>query len=831
LLRSTRGKIAYLIEASMLNDIRIAIRNLIRVPGFAIAFVLTLGLGIGANTAIFSVINGVLLRPLPYPDADRIMRLQQPQVTAGIDDSGFSFPEIADYRSHAKTIDQLVEFGDWTFNVLGHGEPHRATGGLVTANFFPLLGAQPLLGRMLVPEDQLKSAPPVAVLTFDYWQRVFGSDPSAVGQTLDLTVKKAQIVGVLKPGSHYATGGKQDFYVNYAANDHYMGSSMQNEWPHRMTTVYARLAPGATVENAQAELRQIAVALHRDHPEAYPASRGFDIVVTPWKDELTAKAKPTLVILLITTVFVLVIACANVANLTLTRLVQREREMGIRAALGAPARLLRRQLLAENLVLSVVGGLLGLALAVSGLSLLIKYTARFTSRVGEIALDGRVLAFTLVVSTTMALLFAWAPRLTFLDDPVRAMSAGGGRTTGGRGRRRAQRALVVCQLAASFMLLIGAGLLTRSLMQLYAVNPGFDLGGVLSLETPDYGNQQQDRLRQFSNEMLERVKMESAVKNAAIASAAPLAGSFAQQREFRIDGADADAVSSSPRTVTRVVSSSYFETIGMPLRAGRSFQASDTITSPPVIILSASMAKYYFKNDDAIGRHISWKTTSGITGATSWTKPREIIGVVADSRADGIDRAPMHTMFLPDTQNSPPSTLLVRTAGTASGLVPHIVETIRQLDPNRPIDHVQTLEEIRNETIAPQRLNATLIGLFAALALAIATVGVAGVLAFSVSQRTNELGVRMALGAGRSEILRMILGEGAAMAVIGLAIGGLAAVPLSNLMNGLLFGIQPADPTTIALAAALLLVVAVSAAWVPARRATTVDPMTALRGE
>jgi predicted permease len=816
----------------MINDIRIAIRNLVRVPGFALAFVLTLGLGIGANTAIFSVINGVLLRPLPYPEADRIMHLRQPQVAAGVEDSSFSFPEVADYRSHAKTIDQFVEFGDWTFNVLGRGEPHRATGGLVTANFFPMLGAQPLLGRMLVPEDQLKSAPPVAVLTFQYWQRVFGSDPAAIGQTLDLTVKKAQIVGVLKPGAHYATQRKQDFYVNYAANDHYVGSSMQNEWPHRMTDVYARLAPGATVENAQAELRQIAAALHRDHPEAYPASRGFDVVVTPWKDELTAKAKPTLVILLITTVFVLVIACANVANLTLTRLVQREREMGIRAALGAPAALLRRQLLAENLVLSVLGGLLGLALAVSGLNLLIKYTARFTSRVGEIGLDGRVLAFTLVVATAMALLFAWAPRLTFLDDPVRAMSAGGGRTTSGRGRRRAQRALVVSQLAASFMLLVGAGLLTRSLMRLYAVNPGFELERVLSLQAPNFDQQlKQDRLRQFSNEMLERVKVEASVKNAAIASAAPLAGSFAQQREFRIDGADADAVISGPRTVTRTVSSSYFETIGMPLKAGRSFQASDTSTSPPVTILSESMAKYYFKNLDPIGRRISWKTTNGITGATSWTKPAEIVGVVADSHADGIEQAPMHTMFMPDTQNFPPSTLLVRTAGTTAGLVPHIVETIRQLDPNRPIDHVQTLEEIRNETIAPQRLNATLIGLFAALALAIATVGVAGVLAFSVSQRTNELGVRMALGAGRSAILRMILGEGAAMAIVGLAIGGIAAVPLSNLLNGLLFGIEPADPPTIALAAALLLVVAVGAAWVPARRATAVDPITALRGE
>jgi putative ABC transport system permease protein len=603
-----------------------------------------------------------------------------------------------------------------------------------------------------------------------------------------------------------------------------------------MTTVYARLAPGATSANAQAELRQIAVSVRQDHPEAYPKSRGFDIVVTPWKDELTAKARPTLIILLVTTIFVLIIACANVANLTLTRLVQREREMAVRAALGAPAATLRRQLLAENLVLSVLGGVLGLGLAVAGLNLLIAYTSRFTSRTGEITLDARVLAFTLLVSTAMAMLFAWTPRLTFMNDPVRAMSAGGGRNTSTRGRRRAQRALVVSQLAASFMLLIGAGLLTRSLLRLYAVDPGFNLENVLSLQAPANFEQANpavnaQRAAQFGLDVVERVKAEASVRNAAMASAAPLAGSFPQQREFRIDGADVDALSSGPRTVTRVVSGSYFQTIGTPLKGGRTFQPTDTRTSPPVVILSESMAKYYFKTGDAVGRRISWKLINGITGAVSWTPPAEIVGIAADSRADGVDQAPMHTLFQADTQSLTPSTLLVRTSGTPDGLTPRVIETIRQLDPNRPIDHVQTLEEIRDETIAPQRLNATLIGLFAALALAIATVGVAGVLAFSVSQRTNELGIRMALGAERSTILRMILGEGAAMALAGLVVGGVAAIPLSALLEGLLFGVAPADMTTIALSAVLLLSVALVASWFPARRATGVDPITALRSD
>src|SRR5262249_43475715 len=323
----------------------------------------------------------------------------------------------------------------------------------------------------------------------------------------------------------------------YAANDHYMSASMQDQRTHRMTDVYARLAPGATAAAAQAELRQIATRLHQAYPQAYPGTRGFDTVVTPWKDELTAKAKPTLIILLVTTVFVLIIACANVANLTLTRLVQREREMAIRAALGAPGAFLRRQLLAENLALAVLGGLLGLVIAVAGLNLLIAYAGRFTNRTGEIAVDGRVLGFTMLVATAVAMLFAWAPRLTFMADPVRAMTSGGGRTTGSIGRRRAQRALVVSQLAVSFTLLVGAGLLTRTLVSLYGVNPGFDLPNVLSLQAQDFSSAPRERRMQFTQDVLERVTDQASVQAVAMANAAPLAGSVAPPPAIRLGGA------------------------------------------------------------------------------------------------------------------------------------------------------------------------------------------------------------------------------------------------------------------------------------------------------
>ena len=803
----------------MLNDLRVAVRNLSKLPWFAVAFILTLGLGIGANTAIFSVINGVLLRPLPYPDADRIMHLRQVQATAGIEDSSFSFAEVADYRGQAKTIDQFVEFGDWTFNVLGRGEPHRATGGLVTSNFFQMLGAHPQYGRMLVQADDAKGAPPVVVLTDAYWRRIFGGDPNVIGQTLDLTVKKAQIVGVLAPGAHYATQRKQDFYVNYEANDHYMSASMQGQREHRMTDVYARLAPGQTPEAAQAELRQIAKGLHQAYPEAYPPSRGFDVIVTPWKDELTARARPMLLILLVTTTFVLIIACANVGNLTLTRLVSRETEMSIRAALGAPTSALRRQLLAENLVLSVLGGIVGLVCAVGGLSLLISYAGRFTNRTGEIGIDVWVLGFTMLVAITIALLFAWAPRLNFVNDPARAM-AGAGRSAGSPGRRRAQRLLVVSQLAASFMLLIGAGLLSRTLMQLYAVDPGFDLANVLSLQAPDFTAQSRDKRLQFSQEVLDRVKGQASVQNAAMTSAAPLAEAMQMPTEIKVDGAEDG---NAQVIVTRIVSNSYFETVGTQIKAGRTFQSTDIQKAPPVVIISEAMAKYYFKDQNPIGRTLAWRM------GPNWSPAAQIVGIAGDTHADGLTEKPKMTLYRADTQANAVSTLLVRTAGSAEQVTPRVVETIRSLDPNRPVDHVQTLEELRDETIAPQRLNATLIGLFALLALAIAMVGVGGVLAFSVSQRTNELGIRMALGAEPGTILRMILGEGAVMAAIGLVVGAVLSTPLSRMLEGLLFGVQPLDAPTITIAAAMLVAVALLAAWVPARRAMAVEPMVALR--
>ena len=806
------------------RDLTYALRGLRRVPGYAAAFVLTLGLGIGANTAIFSVLNGVLLRPLPYPDADRIMYVEQAAVRSGMPSIMFSFPEVADYREQATTFDEFVEFGHWTFNVLDRGDPHRAIGGLVTPNYFKVLGIQPQLGRTLIPEDESPDAPPVAVLTHEYWLRVFGGDIAVVGQTLNLTVKQATIVGVLPPGSHYASDQPQDFYVNYAANDHYMGAAMQDERTHRMTDVFARLSPGATVDMARAEMSAISGRLRNAYPEAYPESRGIDIVVTPWIEDLTQEARPTLLILLGTAIFVLLIACANVANLTLTRLIRRERELAVRAALGAGGARLRGQLLVENLVLSTVGAVLGVVLAIAGLDLLVAYTARFTSRTGEIAVDGTVLALTLVVAVGTAILFAWAPRMPFTQDLGASLSAsGGGRSTGGVSRRRTQRALVVCQLAFAFMLLVGAGLLIRTLVQLNQVDPGFDLANVLLLEAPDFTQQTPIQRQQFGNSVVERVEGYPGVVSAAMASAAPLRGSNPINREFRVEGRTLDGV--MPQSVSRTVSPGYFSTAGTALVRGREFGRDDQPDSVAVTILSEAMARFYFEDEDPIGRRIAgWQSE----GEANWMT---IVGVVEDTKADGLDQDAIHTYYRSSTQGFTPSTFLVRADGDARPLAPEVVETIRTLDPNRPVDHIQTLEELRSESIAPQRLNATLFGIFSLLALVIATVGIAGVLLFSVSQRTQEFGIRAALGATRAQVLRMVLQEGALLAIIGLGVGGIASLFLSGLLSGLLFEVEPIDPISFLGSAFVLILVSITASLIPAWRATQVDPMVALRSD
>jgi predicted permease len=807
-----------------LRSLQQVLRALWREPGYVLAFVVTLGLGIGANTAIFSLINGVLLRPLPYPAAERLVYLEQPATQRGRDNVSFSFAEVADYRERASSLEEVVEYGDWTFNVLERGEPHRAVAGLVTANFFEVLGMRAQVGRLLAPEDRLEGAPPVVVLSHEYWQRL-GGDQGIVGEILDLTIKRAEIVGVLAPGAHYATQRKLDFYANYASNDHYSGATMEDDRTHRMTDVFARLAPGRKLEEARAELGHIAAALHQEYPDAYPESWGFTVEVTPWKEELVRRARPTLLLLLGAAAFVLVIACANVANLTLARTLRRERELAVRTAMGAGALRLRARLFGESLVLAVLGAGLGVVLAGALHEALVAYTARFTPRTGEIGIDARVLLFTLGVAVATSVAFALVPGLVPTRRLASALSAAGGRATASGIRRLIQRSLVVGQIAVTFVLLVGAGLLVRTLYNLHAVDPGFELENVLSLEAPTFTQPTPEERQQFADRAIEEISAHAGVASAAMTQSTPLGGSSAFPLTIKLDGEPEDPDAPALPTVFETVSPSYFETLGVEIVRGRAFAPSDRADALKVAILNQSAARHYFRDGEALGRRIAYSF------GNQYSEEHTVVGIAADTRPTQIDQEGVHALYLPAAQSFAPSTVLVRTAGDPSPVTPLIVETLRNLDPQRPIEHVQTLAELRAESLAPQRLNATLFGAFAGLALLIATIGVAAVIAFSVSARRREMGIRATFGASPGQLLAAVMRDGLWMTGIGLLVGAAAAAASSRLLAGLLFEVEPLDATTFVLVGVALLLVASVASMVPARRASSAQPVEVLRSE
>lgn len=826
--------------SSFVAEVRYALRSLNKSRTYAAAFVITLGLGIGVNTAIFSVINGVLLQPLPYQDADRIMFVQQPTNTVGAFGAAFSFIEIDDYRAASRTIDEFVEFGDWDFSVIGRGDPHRVVGGLVTANYFDVLGLRPLYGRTLIPSDDDAGAPPVMVFTHDYWSRMFGADPEIVGKTVKLTTKTVEVVGVLEPGSHYTGSRKPDVFANYTTNDHYTGAAMRDARTHRMTNVFARLAPGATSEAAQAELTQINRRLQDEFSQAYPEQFGYEITARPWQEVLTESARPTFLIMMGTVLMVLLLACANVANLALTRLIRRERELAVRSALGADKKRIRRQLFTENLVLALAGAGFGLILAIAGLDLLVSYADRFTIRSEEIGMDGTVFAFTLLVGTGIAMLLAWAPSLPFTSEVGMSLNRASGRNTGGVSRRQLQRLLVVSQLALSFTLLIGAGLLVRSLLRLQGVDSGFEAGTVVTLESPNFTSLSAEEQQTLFEGAADRMRSYPGVRSAAYATWAPLQSPAPEALTIEVEGLD-ELQASTPTGLFNTVSPDYFRTVGATLLRGRSFNGEDVPETDSVVVVNESLSRAYFGSESPVGGRIRWQNARG-----TWQPWQRVVGVVASTRDVGIAQADVHVIYQATSQavrrregvagvtgggGFPAETMLVRTTGETGPVVRQITAIIHETDPERPVDNVITLDELQREDIAPWRLNATLFSAFAILALLVAGVGVLGVMAFSVTQRTKEFSIRLALGAEEGDVLRMVMGEGARLVLGALVLGGVASMMLSGLLSGLLFEIQPTDPVTFVAVAVVLSGVALLAAFVPARRATRVDPIDALKAE
>jgi predicted permease len=808
------------------RDIRIATRALRKRPGYAAAFVVTLGLGIGANTAIFSVIDGVLLTPLPHQGSDQLVYLRHAAPLVGVDNALFSVPEIIELRERSTLLGEVAELSTMTFTVLGLDEPRLVRSGIVTGNYFGVMGLRPELGRTFSAGDDGAAATPVMLLGYDFWGQVFGFDPTVVGRTFQVNGRSVEIVGVLTPAPPYPE--RTDIFVNMASSPHHLEASMTDDWTHRMTEVFARVAPDATLETVATEVSSVAAIVRGEHPEAYDVNAGYDISVTGLQDQLTSRARPTLWILLGTAAFVLVIACANVANLTLTRVVTRERELATRAALGATRRTLRRALLIENLLLAVVGAGVGVGVAWLGLDALVTFIARLTNRATEIALDGRVLGFATAIATLAALVFATLPRLPHAGGtpPVDPAS---GRTTDGKATRRVQRGLVVAQVAVSFVLLAGAGLLGRTLLAVQSVDPGFQTDSVLTMEIPTgIGTRSFPEMRTFYEEVLRQVRAVPGVQEAAVGTTVP----FAPERDVfpLMEASFEDQVippgQPVPRVDFRPVSQSYFRTLGIQLLSGRSFDSTDGPDNRLVVVVNRSLADRFFPNEDPIDRRLSWADP-----LMRGPDPLTIVGVVENSKNDGLDRDVPPAVFLPFAQFSMATNLFVRTSGDAQAVASPVRAIIRALDPTQPIENVMTLERIATESVAPRRLNAALIGGFALLALTIAAVGVFSVMAFSVTQRTREFGIRSALGARRADISGPVFREGLLLAGNGLVLGGAAAAGLSRSLQGFLFGVSAIDPVTFLLVGLVLAVVAGAAAWLPARRAAHVDPVIALRAE
>ena len=812
---------------TLIRDLRYGLRSLMRSPGYALMVVLTLGLGIGANTAIFSLVDGVLLRPLPYADGHELVLARQQAPRAGTANIPFSVKEIGDYRAQLATLEGFVEHHGMSFTLLDRGEPDRVLTGVVSANFFDVLGVQPLHGRTFRDGDDDLGAEAVLVLSYPYWQQRFGGDPDIVGQVFEMNDRPHTVVGVLPPVPQYPR--ENDVYMPTSACPFRARAEARMEEDRtafRGMTAFGRLAPGVGVDRFGAELATVAGRLQRDHPETYPDDSGYTAVTTPLADELTREARPTLLILLATTVLVLLIACANVANLTMARMSRRERELALRSALGAARAQLLRQLLTESSLLAVAAGAFGLLIAWASLDLLVAFAALFTTRTTEVAVDGRVLAFTLGLSLATGVAFGAAPALGARRDVALALKEAGAQATDTRARRRVRGALTVSQVAAAFVLLIATGLLLASFYRLQQVDTGFNPENVLTAEVfPNWSKYTtpESRRRLFT-EVLQRLGDRPGLAAAAVANGFPMASEVGQQRRFAIEGRTYEDPDLRPELETRVISPDYFAAVGVPLLAGRTFTPLDDAETTPVAVVSRSLAERHWRDGQS---PLEQRIT--LDDGETWVT---IVGVAGDVRDHGLDREAPDQLYRPFLQGAgSPTRVLVRARADPRALSGQVRDAVHAVDPEQPVENFLTLEETRAGTTATRRLSVVLLGLFAALALVITVTGIAAVIATSVSQRTREFGLRLALGAARGSILTMVLRQGLALVLAGLAIGAAGAFVLSRTLSSFLFETAPTDAGIFAGVSLVFVVTGLAACYLPARRAMGVDPLVALREE
>ena len=816
---------------SLAADIRYAFRALRRSRGFTAVVVITLGLGIGANTAIFSVVRGVLLKPLPHRDGERLLYLRHSTDGIGGSDVNFSVPEVRDLRTGATSLGGIAEYSQSNFTLQGAGDPVRVNVGLVTGNFFEVMGLAPVLGRLTLPSDDGSGVPAVMVLTHEYWLKHFGGDSTVVGRQVRIDGRLATVIGVVQPAPFFPD--HIDALTNMVVSPHHLSALMVQNRSHRMTEIIARLAPGATLEHARAEVNAVQAGMLRDHPESYDPGSHYRVAVMPFKEAIGEQASLTLWLLMAAAAFVMIISAANVVNLTLMRGVRRAHELVVRAALGAGQRRLRRLLMAENLVLAVAGAVVGVGIATGGVVLLRSFAARYSPRASEIQLDGVVLGFALALSVAIALLLSFVASLPREGNFAPAMSAGGHRMSGGLHKQRLQRAMVVAQIAVCVMLLAGAGLLTRTMVRLSEVRTGLATEQVLSMDVPlvlignDLAPGADVAAKVQYDQMQREIRGLPGVIAVGVGSTMPLRTTEIDF-DVKIDGRPPAVGEAMPRVEIRTAAPDYFRAAGIPLLRGRAVAATDRDSSAKVLVVNQTLANRFFPNEDPLGKRIAF--TGEILKVSPWTGEwRTIVGVVGDTRDGGLDAAPRPVAFMPFAQELEFMGGLVIRADNAAALAPQAMRVVHRIAPTAAIENVLTVAQIKDESLAPRRLNAALVSSFGLLALIIAAVGIAGVLAFSVSARTNEIGIRMSLGADAGRVQRMILKEGGSLLAIGLVLGVAGSFIVAGLMRGLLFGVAPRDPVTFAGVALMMAVIGIVACWIPAARAAQIDPAITMR--
>jgi putative ABC transport system permease protein len=829
---------------SVVADTKYAVRALRHAPAFTIVVVITLALGIGANTAIFSVVRAVLLKPLPNREGDRLLYLRQSADGPGQSNISFSVPEVGDLRTGATSLGGIAEYSPWSLTLQGDADAVRMDVGLVTGNYFEVMGLAPILGRLTRASDDGDGVAPVMVLTYAFWQRRFGGDSSIVGKQVRLDGQSVQVIGILQPAPFFPN--RIDALLNMVVSPHHVSAMMVQNRSHRMTEMVARLAPGATVEHARTEIAAVYARMQREHKDSYNAESHYRLAIMSFKDALGERARLTLWLLMAAAGFVMIISAANVVNLTLMRGVRREHELVVRTALGAGVARLRRLLLVENLMLTLMGAVVGVLIAIGGVRLLVSLAARYSPRANEIRLDAAVLGFTLALSVTIALLLSFVASLPREGSIATLISAGMHRMSGGLSKQRLQRGLVVAQIAVSVVLLAGAGLLTRTLMQLSEVETGLKAEEVLAVEIPllrlsggpgggaDPAKWLKALLESDASAKAQYERMRGEIRSlpgvneVGVGSTIPLASS-SMQFEVKAEDKPLAVGEAVPRADVRTASPEYFRAAGIPLLDGREFSITDQANSGKVVIINKTFADRFFPGENPIGKRIAWTGEllkfSPISG--DW---RTVVGVAGNTHDGGPDAELQAAVFMPFTQMlAIGGVVVIRADSNAAGLAAAATRVVRRIAPMAPIEKVITIAQFRDQSIAPRRLNAALIASLGILAVIIAAVGIAGVLAFSVSARTNEIGIRMSLGADRGRVQRMILREGGVLLAIGLVLGVIGAFFATRVIRGLLFGVPPHDPSTFVGVAVMMAAIGIAACWIPALRAARIDPAIAMR--